>query len=123
MVALTFDDGPYAKVGNRIMDCAAQYNAKVTFYVVGDRVNTYASEMRRMVNEGHEVGNHTMNHPDMAAIADREAFTKELTELEELYESVTGEKMKIPPLYTRGGETVFEVRSQPGRYDLYRIER
>ncbi|MBQ4148346.1 MAG: polysaccharide deacetylase family protein, partial [Clostridium sp.] len=62
MVALTFDDGPYAKVGNRIMDCAAQYNAKVTFYVVGDRVNTYASEMRRMVNEGHEVGNHTMNH-------------------------------------------------------------
>ena len=35
----------------------------------------------------------------------------------------TGEKMKIPPLYTRGGETVFEVRSQPGRYDLYRIER
>ena len=35
----------------------------------------------------------------------------------------TGEKMKIPPLYTRGGETVFEVRTQPGRYDLYRIER
>ena len=33
----------------------------------------------------------------------------------------TGEDMRIPPLYTRGGETVFELRAQPGRYDLYRI--
>ena len=35
----------------------------------------------------------------------------------------TGEDMRIEPLYSRGGETVFEVRSQPGRYDLYRIEK
>lgn len=62
MVALTFDDGPYAPVGNQIMDCAEQYGARVTFFVVGDRVPTYATEVRRMAENGHEIGNHTMNH-------------------------------------------------------------
>ena len=62
MVALTFDDGPYAPVGNRIMDCLAQYGGKATFFMVGERVGSYKTEVRRMVAEGHEVANHTMNH-------------------------------------------------------------
>lgn len=62
MVALTFDDGPQPSVGNRIMDCLAQYGGKATFFVVGDRVASRAAEMQRMVAEGHEVANHTMNH-------------------------------------------------------------
>ena len=62
MVALTFDDGPYAPVGNQIMDCLARYGGKATFYVVGNRCAGYAAEMQRMVAEGHEVGNHTYEH-------------------------------------------------------------
>ena len=62
MVALTFDDGPYAPVGNQIMDCLAQYGGKATFYVVGDRCAAYQAEMQRMAAEGHEIGNHTYNH-------------------------------------------------------------
>lgn len=62
MVALTFDDGPYAPVGNRIMDCLAQYGGKATFYVVGERCASYKTELQRMVAEGHEIGNHTNNH-------------------------------------------------------------
>ena len=62
MVALTFDDGPYAPVGNRIMDCLAQYGGKATFFMVGERVGSYKTEVQRMVAEGHEVANHTMNH-------------------------------------------------------------
>lgn len=62
MVALTFDDGPYAPVGNQIMDCLAQYGGKATFYVVGERCASYQAEMQRMVAEGHEIGNHTYNH-------------------------------------------------------------
>jgi len=62
MVALTFDDGPYAPVGNQIMDCLAQYGGKATFYVVGDRCASYQAEMQRMAAEGHEIGNHTYNH-------------------------------------------------------------
>lgn len=62
MVALTFDDGPMASVGNRIMDCLAQYGGKATFYVVGNRCPGYAAEMQRMAAEGHEIGNHTYEH-------------------------------------------------------------
>lgn len=62
MVALTFDDGPYAPVGNQIMDCLAQYGGKATFFVVGNRVASYQTEIRRMAAEGHEIGNHTYEH-------------------------------------------------------------
>lgn len=62
MVALTFDDGPQASVGNRIMDCLAQYGGKATFFLVGDRVNSHAAEVQRMAAEGHELANHSMNH-------------------------------------------------------------
>lgn len=62
MVALTFDDGPFAPVGNQIMDCLAQYGGKATFYVVGNRCGAYREEMQRMVAEGHEIGNHTYSH-------------------------------------------------------------
>lgn len=62
MVALTFDDGPYAPVGNQIMDCLAQYGGKATFYVVGNRCASYQTEMQRMAAEGHEIGNHTFEH-------------------------------------------------------------
>lgn len=62
MVALTFDDGPLAKVGNRIMDCAEQYNGRVTFFVVGNRIPSYQGEIRRMHASGHEIGNHTYEH-------------------------------------------------------------
>ena len=62
MVALTFDDGPFAPVGNQIMDCMAQYGGKATFYVVGNRCASYRDEMQRMAAEGHEIGNHTYEH-------------------------------------------------------------
>lgn len=62
MVALTFDDGPYAPVGNQIMDCLAQYGGKATFYVVGERCGRFKDEMQRMAAEGHEIGNHTYSH-------------------------------------------------------------
>ena len=62
MVALTFDDGPYAPVGNRIMDSLEQHNGRATFFVVGSRVPSYQAEIKRMHNNGHEIGNHTYEH-------------------------------------------------------------
>lgn len=62
MIALTFDDGPYAPVGNRIMDYLELYNGRATFYVVGNRVPSYQTEILRMHNNGHEIGNHTYEH-------------------------------------------------------------
>lgn len=62
MIALTYDDGPYAPVGNRIMDCMERYNGRATFFVVGNRAASYQDELRRMQASGHEIGNHSYSH-------------------------------------------------------------
>ena len=50
--------------------------------------------VKRMVEEGHIVGNHTYHHPDMSKISDKQSFEKELKDLENLYTQVTGQTMK-----------------------------
>lgn len=62
MVALTFDDGPYGPVTNRILEKLEQYGGHATFFVVGNRVKTYASSVQRAVQAGCQIGNHTYDH-------------------------------------------------------------
>lgn len=66
-VALTFDDGPAANT-NRLLDTLAQYNAKATFFTIGSSVDASPTTVARTLNEGHAVGNHTYNHPDLTTL-------------------------------------------------------
>ena len=61
--------------------------------MVGNYIKTSPELVKRMVEEGHTVGNHTYNHPDMSKISDVEAFKKELNSLETLYKETTGQEM------------------------------
>lgn len=61
-VYLTFDDGPVPESTPFILDTLAQYNAKATFFMVGENVLRYHDLYNRIVEEGHQVGNHTFNH-------------------------------------------------------------
>ena len=62
MLALTYDDGPRTDVGERLMNVFEQYGQRTTFFMVGSRVASRASELQRMVTSGHEVANHTYDH-------------------------------------------------------------
>ena len=64
------------------------------FFIVGNYLETSPELVKRMVNEGHIVGNHTYHHPDMSKISDKASFEKELKDLETLYTQVTGQTMK-----------------------------
>src|SRR5712691_3847774 len=64
-VALTFDDGPGPQTPE-ILDVLEEFDAKATFYVVGDRVCGSEELLRRVVAAGHELGNHSMTHPELA---------------------------------------------------------
>ena len=75
------------------MDALKAHGAPATFFLVGNYIATQPDLVRRMVAEGHTVGNHTNTHPDMSRIADRASFEKELSELEALYEQVAGQPM------------------------------
>lgn len=66
MVALTFDDGPYDKVTNRIVKTLAKYEARATFFVVGNRVAKYSDTLKNAYNDGNEIGTHTYDHGDLS---------------------------------------------------------
>ncbi len=94
---LTFDSG--FENGNTapILDALKRHHAPATFFVVGHYLETAPDLVKRMVAEGHTVGNHTHSHPDMAQIQDRAAFLAELTRVEEAYHALIGQA--LPKLY------------------------
>ena len=98
VIYLTFDAGYENGSTEKIMDALKKHNVKAAFFLVGNYIEKNADLVRRMVEEGHIVGNHTMHHPDMSKISDRAAFEKELSELEGLYRQITGQEM---PKYYR----------------------
>lgn len=95
---LTFDAGYENGCTEKILDALQAHEAKAAFFLVGNYLQRNPELVRRMVREGHTVGNHTMHHPDMSKITDFSAFSEELQELEALFTQVTGEEM---PKYYR----------------------
>ncbi len=90
---LTFDAGYENGCTEKILDILKKQDVKAAFFLVGNYMEKNADLVRRMVEEGHTVGNHTMHHPDMSKISELSAFQKELEDLETLYENITGQKM------------------------------
>lgn len=90
---LTFDAGYENGDTAKILDAMKKHKVKGTFFLVGNYLQTNPELVKRMVKEGHTVGNHTFHHPDMSQIATKEAFQKELQDLEALYQEVTGQEM------------------------------
>ncbi len=115
-VALTFDDGPGAHTG-RLLDALKEYDAKATFFVVG-RVACENEEnmalIKRMVDEGHEVANHSYSHFDFLKISDS-AVLKQISKTNETIVSITG---KIPtllrPPYGNFDNRVTQLAKQEG---------
>ncbi|HYQ90685.1 MAG TPA: glycosyltransferase, partial [Candidatus Competibacteraceae bacterium] len=67
-IALTFDDGPDPEYTPQILDALKQAGAPATFFIIGVNGERYPELLRREADEGHEIGNHTFTHPDIAAV-------------------------------------------------------
>ncbi len=59
---LTFDDGPIPEITEFVLDTLKEYNAKATFFCIGDNIDKHLNIFHRINNEGHSIGNHTQNH-------------------------------------------------------------
>lgn len=90
---LTFDAGYENGNTPAILEALKKHQAPAVFFAVGNFIKDNPDLIKRMITEGHIVGNHTMTHPDMSQISSMESFQKELKGVEELYTSVTGEPM------------------------------
>lgn len=72
MIALTFDDGPYPPVTEKIVKTLAEYDAKATFFVVGDRVEQYKSTLELVYEGGNQIASHTYSHKDLTKLSIKE---------------------------------------------------
>src|SRR5216110_885910 len=88
-IAITFDDGPDPRWTPKILDILKAANVKATFFLVGVNAERYPNLVRRIVNEGHEIGNHTYYHPNLA-LCWPEHIRVELNATQLLLETITG---------------------------------
>lgn len=89
---LTFDAGYENGNTAPILDALKKHNAPGAFFVVGPYIEENPELVQRMVDEGHLVGNHTWHHPDLSQ-TDRATFEKELKDVEEAFQQLTGQTM------------------------------
>lgn len=98
VVALTFDDGPNPATTPQALDTLAKYNIKATFFVLGKNIAGNESLLKRMKSEGHDIGNHSWDHPVLTKIPLEDA-KKEITDTEASLVNVLGSSSKLmrPP--------------------------
>ncbi|MBR3867471.1 MAG: polysaccharide deacetylase family protein, partial [Butyricicoccus sp.] len=96
-VALAFDDGPTGGadgITERLLDGLKARNARATFFLCGYRVEEFNTMMTRYLAEGHELGNHTMDHKDLPSLS-KDGMKQQITENDDLIESFTGARSTV----------------------------
>ncbi len=102
LIALTFDDGPSAYT-DTLLDTLAEYGAHATFFVSGYRLSDYSSQLERIAQEGHQLGNHTQNHKNLTKLS-ADALDSEILQTLDTLKAV-------------GGNTKYAVRPVGGAYN------
>lgn len=90
VIALTFDDGPWDKTTEQVIDILEKNNIKATFFVVGQHLNTRQELGKKIVEAGHVIANHTWNHPDQSSKMSQDRIKSEIGRTAELIYKITG---------------------------------
>src|SRR5436309_9002479 len=97
-IAITFDDGPSATLTPKLLDILAAHHIKATFFVIGENVAEHPEIVARAAREGHEIGNHSWSHPNLAKIS-QESVRSQLQRTDDAIKSATGSRPTLmrPP--------------------------
>jgi peptidoglycan/xylan/chitin deacetylase (PgdA/CDA1 family) len=95
IIYLTFDDGPAGKVTKDILDILKKEAVPATFFIIGDQIKGQEDLIRRINNEGHALGLHSMSHKKNSIYNSNEAFLNEMLETQEIINSIVGLKPNI----------------------------
>lgn len=98
VTALTFDDGPSLEWTPKILDELKKANVKATFFMLGKHVQQYPDIVKRVLEDGHEIGNHTFSHPNLIFANDDE-LKREILDTEDIIKKITNKPTKLfrPP--------------------------
>ena len=88
-IAMTFDDGPSPETTPRLLDILKQRNIKATFFMIGQNAERNPDLVRRILAEGHEIGNHSWTHPQLSKLSD-DRVTQEITKTQEAIKNASG---------------------------------
>ena len=88
-VALTFDDAPDPRYTPQVLDILKKYNVRATFFVVGTHATYYPELMKRIINEGHIIGNHSYDHPQFSKISIQQ-FESQVNKTNEIIKKTIG---------------------------------
>lgn len=121
VIYLTFDCGYENGNTEPILDALRKHNVRGTFFVVGHFLETAPDMVKRMVEEGHTVGNHTYHHLDMPTISDKETFQKEMDDVANLFQEITG--TELSPFYRppqgKCNEKNLQMAQELGYYTIF----
>ena len=97
-IAMTFDDGPSAALTAKLLDILAAHHMKATFFVIGENVAEHPEIVARAAREGHEIGNHSWSHPNLAKMSD-DGVRRQLSRTDDAIKSAIGTRPTLlrPP--------------------------
>ena len=97
-IAITFDDGPH-EMTEKVLEVLAKYNAKATFFCVGSQIEKHQDIFKKIIQEGHIVGNHSYSHSDFFGFFSTQKVFDELQKTNDIIRNVSGKKVNFfrPP--------------------------
>ncbi|GLF92753.1 polysaccharide deacetylase family protein [Streptomyces yaizuensis] len=109
-IALTFDDGPDPVYTGQVLDILARYGVHATFFCVGLHVNALPDEVRRIVDAGHSLGNHTWSHPFLPDLTGHQ-FRLQIERTDEAFDRAVGRVPTVfrPPYGARTPQALGEL--------------
>jgi peptidoglycan/xylan/chitin deacetylase (PgdA/CDA1 family) len=91
VVAITFDDGPNPIYTAQVLDIFREAEGKATFFMIGEQMDKYPEMVKKVVEQGHEIGNHTYTHPKLSQLSPAECL-EEIEQTEKIMQELVGQK-------------------------------
>jgi len=88
-VSFTFDDGPHPEHTPQLLNLLKQCHQRATFFVIGEKAQQYPELIERIIDEGHEIGNHTFTHSEPSQTSTRQ-FLNEIKQTDQILKQITG---------------------------------
>ncbi|WP_159543739.1 polysaccharide deacetylase family protein [Streptococcus halichoeri] len=109
VIALTFDDGPDAETTPQVLNILAKYHAVGTFFMIGSKVAGHEALVKKVYDQGNEIGNHTWTHPNLTLLSP-DQVKAEINQTNQVLEKITGKKpVFLRPPYGATNERVKEI--------------
>lgn len=118
-VSITFDDGPNAEFTPKALDLLKKYQAKATFFLIGSKAETHPNLVKKIIEEGHSIGNHSYSHSNRFGFFSSKKIVSELEKTDAVLQSIIGKRPKLfRPPYGVTNPNIKKALTKTGHYSI-----